>query len=43
MIGGQELKPKLEALVDDASRFNFAPKGGRATKGRPAWWIRAEG
>ena len=43
VIGGQELKPKLEAFVNDEIRFNFAPKGGQATKGRPAWWTKAAG
>ena len=43
VIGGQELKPKLEAVVNDEIHFNFAPKGGQATKGRPAWWTRATG
>ena len=43
VIGGQELKPKLKAFVNDEIRFNFAPKGGQATKGRPAWWTKAAG
>ena len=43
VIGGQELKPKLEAFVNDEIRFNFAPSGGKVTKGRPAWWTKATG
>ena len=43
VIGGQELKPKLEAFVNNEIRFNFAPKGGQATKGLPAWWTKAAG
>ena len=43
VIGGQELKPKLEEFVNDETRFYFARKGGQATKGRSAWWTKAAG
>ena len=33
VIGGQELKPKLEAFVNDEIRFNFAPRGAKLLTG----------
>ena len=43
IVGGQDLKPKLEALAGEGIRFTFAPKGGQATRRRPAWFTRTAG
>ena len=43
VIGGQELMPQLEAFLKNGIRFTFAPRGGQATKRRPAWWTKATG
>ncbi len=43
VVGGQNLKPKLDAFQQEGIRFTFAPSGGQATSRRPSWWTRAPG
>ena len=37
------VETRLEAFVNDEICFKFAPRGGQATKRRPAWWTKATG
>jgi adenine-specific DNA-methyltransferase len=43
IIGGLELQPQVNELKEKGFRFSFAPKGGRATNGKPAWYCKQAG
>ncbi|WP_202108630.1 DUF4011 domain-containing protein [Succinivibrio dextrinosolvens] len=38
IIGGQELTEIVNKLKKYDIHFKYKPEGGRATKGKPAWW-----
>jgi DNA topoisomerase-3 len=40
VVGGPELKELMDRLAGRGFRFSHAKEGGRATKHRPAWWIK---
>jgi DNA topoisomerase-3 len=40
VIGGPELGGLMERLAGQGFKFVFAKEGGRASKHRPAWWIK---
>jgi hypothetical protein len=40
VIGGPELGGLMERLAGQGFKFVFAKEGGRASKRRPAWWIK---
>ena len=41
VLGGHELDGVMIDLLDKGYRFTFSEKGGRQTKGRPGWYIKA--
>lgn len=38
LVGGDELKPLVQACRRLGVYFHFRPEGSRATRRRPAWW-----
>ena len=38
VIGGKEIELLLKSWAPYGVKFKFKPQGGKATKGRPAWW-----
>ncbi len=38
VVGGPELRVLMQLLKERGINFQFASKGGQATKKRPAWW-----
>lgn len=38
VIGGRNIEPYLKPLEEEGIRFRFKAVGGRASKGRPAWF-----
>jgi hypothetical protein len=45
VVGGIELMQVLKEMRNQEVKviFNFASRGGQATRGRPAWWTRSQG
>jgi very-short-patch-repair endonuclease len=43
VIGDDSQMETFEALAAYGHHFFFAPEGGRATRHRPAWWMRSSG
>ena len=45
VVGGLQLMQLLQQMRNQRVRviFNFASRGGQATKGHPAWWTRSQG
>jgi len=41
VLGDAALEPVITALQGQGAQFGFAPKGGRATGGRAAWFTRS--
>lgn len=39
VVDGDPPSPALSALRDQGAPFTFTPKGGRATRHRPGWWL----
>ena len=40
ITGGEELKPFIKKISTSRFKFNFKKGGGKATKGKDAWWTR---
>jgi curved DNA-binding protein CbpA len=43
VLGGRGLEPIVGRLRENGFRFEFAAKGGRATRHTPAWWTKTPG
>jgi curved DNA-binding protein CbpA len=43
ILAGKELEPTIDRLRQNGFRFTFAPKGGRATSRKSAWWTKTSG
>ena len=41
VIGGHELDEIMQRLADAGQKFFFSEKGGRVTKNKPGWYLRA--
>ena len=39
-IGGGELDAKMQELAKRGAEFEFSLRGGKATGGQPAWWLK---
>jgi hypothetical protein len=40
VVGGPELAALMDRLAARGFRFSYSKDGGRASKHRPAWWIK---
>lgn len=40
IVGGREIAPRVEALQKKGAAFRFKEGGGKATKGKDAWWVK---
>ena len=40
VIGGGELDAKMQELAKRGAEFEFSLRGGKATGGQPAWWLK---
>jgi very-short-patch-repair endonuclease len=40
VIGGKELASSMEEFAKHGYKFNFTPKGGRATRHKPGWYYK---
>lgn len=40
IVGGREIAPKVQGLQKKGAAFKYKEGGGKATKGRDAWWVK---
>lgn len=40
IVGGSEIAPKVQGLQKKGAAFKYKEGGGKATKGRDAWWVK---
>jgi hypothetical protein len=42
IVGDLTLEPSIRQIESEHNiKFQFAPRGGRASRRRPAWWVRS--